>query len=85
MVLFLRTERPNGRIGKLEVICHADREGALFLRTAKTILRFINEQLKIADAEEGGVTNYGRLADNEFPKYKSFHVGNKDDYDDGNQ
>ena len=79
MLLYLKTERPSGRMGKATFICHTDKDGVLLMVTARSILRWINEQLKMCDAEEGGITDYGRPADNEFKPYHSWRVGSKDD------
>ncbi len=46
--------------------------------TGRRIIRWINEELKQTEAEEAGIP-YNPDTEKEFPPYRSWHLGSKDD------
>ena len=76
-MLFLKVVRPSGKIEKLEVECHEDCNGILMFVTGRRIIRWINEQLKITEAENSGIV-YSPDTEAEFPPIRSWKVGRKD-------
>lgn len=52
LVLFLDTKRPSGKRGHTRIICRVDSEGCLHITTVKTIIEFIQEELKHVEHED---------------------------------
>lgn len=69
LILFIDTKRPSGKRGHKKIICRVDGEGHLHITTVKTIIHFIQEELRHMDAEEMGEEHKPNTL-REFPKQK---------------
>ena len=69
LLLFLETKRGGGKSGYMKIICRVDSDGNLNVQTMKTIIRFINEELKHMECEDVGET-YSPNTLKEFPAQK---------------